>query len=117
MWKRALIALKVHHFENGANPLCTLSPRHSFVAQAELDIVVDRLPWEQRELLKNDGPIGPGRDDLLLADANRPARGEIEARRHAEARRLAATGRPDDRDEFLVAHVQIDVLERDNGIE
>ena len=51
--------------------------------------------------------------DDAVADADAPAIVLLEPRDHAQRRRLAAAGRPEQRDELALAHAEIDTVDRD----
>ena len=66
-------------------------------------------------MLKDDAAIGARRADRLALDEDLAGfRGE-KAADEVEQRRLAAAGRPKQRDEFTPAHVERHVLEREHG--
>ena len=52
--------------------------------------------------------------DVLAVEQDPPARRALEARDHAQRRRLAATRRPDHREELAGRHVQVDAVDGDD---
>ena len=83
------------------------------VAQAEREIVVDAHVLVERVVLEHHGDIAVARGQVVndpLADAYIAARDVLEARNHAQGRRLAAARRADQGHELLVGNLEIDVL-------
>ena len=88
--------------------------------EAEIDVLGDRLVGKQRVILKHQADVPLIRrlgGDVLAADLDRSGGRSLEARDDAEQRRLAAAARADERNEFALAHVERDVLERADLVE
>src|SRR3954453_9049619 len=60
-----------------------------------MNVLLHRLPREQRELLKHYRPIGARLPDFLATYFDATRTGELEPRSHAHAGRLAAARRTD----------------------
>jgi hypothetical protein len=110
--ERRFVALQVHELDVVGNPAGALALGDADAAQAEVDVLRHRLPREERELLEHDRAVRPGPGHRLAADAHHARAGKLETRRHPQAGRLAAAGRPDDGDEFLVADFEAHVVQR-----
>ena len=88
--------------------------RGLLVAQAEGEIVVDAHVLVERVVLEHHGDVAVARRQMVdhpVADADVAAGDVLEARDHAQRRRLAAAGRADQRHELLVGDLEIDVLD------
>ena len=80
--------------------------RRFLVAQAESQIVVDAHMLVERVVLKHHGDVAVARRQMVdhpVADADVAAGDVFQARDHAQRRRLAASGRADQRHELLSA--------------
>jgi hypothetical protein len=68
--------------------------------EPEADILLDRAPGEQIEMLKDHGArlVRPG--DIAAVEAHRPAGRHVEPVHDAQQRGLAAAARSDERDEL-----------------
>ena len=99
--------------ERGLDARRVLGRRHAASKQAEADILLDAHPGKQAGVLEHHGvrhrPAG-------RLDVEATARLAVEAGEDAQQGRLAAAARPDDAEEFARRHVQVDVVERDNGV-
>src|SRR4030088_125409 len=85
------------------------------VAQAEREIVVDAHVLVERIVLEHHGDVAVARRQVVddaVADPDVAARDVLEARNHAQRRRLAAARRADQGHELLVGNLEIDVLHR-----
>ena len=74
--------------------------------QAELDILANRQPGEQRVLLEHDAAVRARFGDRLAVEPGLAKRRLDETGDDAEQGRLAATRRPDQRDEFARLYVE-----------
>src|SRR5712671_4278948 len=91
--------------------------RGSLVAQAEGEIVVYAHVLVERIVLEHHGDVAVARGQVVndpIADADITAADVLEARNHAQRRRLAAARRADQGHELLVGNLEIDVL---HGVE
>jgi hypothetical protein len=64
----ACILRQVHQVEDIGDPFFTLAPRNIEVAQAHIDIVIDRFPRKKRELLEHHCTVRAGALDLRAID-------------------------------------------------
>src|SRR4051812_11018903 len=71
--------------------------------EAKGDVVADRAPGEEGSLLEDHTD--------LARDRNGAGGGRVEIGEHREERRLAAAGRPDQRDELAVGYGQRDAID------
>src|SRR5262249_16086372 len=82
--------------------------------QAVLDVLLDVHVREERVVLEDRVDVaverGPGRD-VLSRELDRPCVGPLEARDHAKGRRLAVTGRAEQREELALTDVQVDPVD------
>src|SRR4051812_13150009 len=108
-----LVTLQAHQLELLRDARAALELRHALAPQAELDVVVHRLPWEERELLEHHRALRAGFGHRLAADAHGARGRKIEPRRHAQARGLAAARRADQRYELALAHLERDSVDRE----
>ncbi len=92
-------------------PLAALAPRHALDFLAELDILDDRPPRQQKVLLQHEGDMAIGPGDELAVDPDLPRRYRIEARAHVEQRALATARWPDQRHHLAVGDRQADALD------
>ena len=83
------------------------APRHLLHLQSEGNVLEDRQVRIERVALKDhrDVPIsGWDMVDHMVADRDRALADLLQAGDHSKSRRLAASGRPDDDDEFAVTY-------------
>src|SRR5262249_12219179 len=99
----------VHPF---VHDLGSLRRRHAFLAQAEGDVVGDAEPGEQRVRLEHHAAVGAGCAHRVTIKQDLAGGRLIEAGDQAQEGRLAATGRPENRDEVVVGHRERRRLER-----
>ena len=111
--------------QRGGPPLQKLleAEHRGNLTHAALDLVLRRVPHAQavgevlrngqmriqRVVLEDHGDVAVARRevrDISVADRDRPARDLFEPRDHAEQRRLAAPGRPDQDEELAVRDVE-----------
>jgi hypothetical protein len=108
-------------------PLETLEPDHfdEFLAhrlalgggdaaqlEPERDIVLDRAPRQQAELLEHHGAVLAGAGDLLAVDRHLAGIGRDQAEQHVEEGALAAARRADDGDELAFLDLDVEAVER-----
>src|SRR3954466_9422193 len=101
---------QAEHFSRAIDRRLDLGLRGFPVAQTEGEIVVDAHVLVERVVLKHHRYVAVARRQMVddaLADADLAACGVLEARDHAQCRRLAAARRADQRDELLVGDLQI----------
>ena len=63
-------------------------------------------------MLKYDAAVGPGPGDWITVDRDRAGLDRQEAADQIEQRRLAASGRPQQCDEFAILHFERNLIER-----
>ena len=81
--------------------------------QAEGHVVVDGLVRIKRVILEHHGDVALARRQPVhhpLADADLSVADAFQPGQHAQGRRLAAAGRPDQHDEFPVGDFEVDAL-------
>jgi hypothetical protein len=108
-------ARKPHHLKHLPNAPVSRALFHALHLQAELDVLKNRAMGKQREALEHHrgiamrwrqvGYISPGDEDL-------PFGRFFETADHAQYRRLAAAGRPEQRDKLTVLQLGIEVDDR-----
>jgi len=84
-----------------------MASRHSLHLQSEGDVLEDRQVRIERIALKDHRDVAISRRDLVddsFADRDRALADLLQAGDHPKSRRLAASGRPDDDDEFAVTY-------------
>jgi hypothetical protein len=85
--------------------------RHALEHHAELDVLDDRTPGEQRVLLEDEGDVARQRPCYLLAvDLDRPGRRRQQTADHVEQRALAAAARADQAEQLAAHDVERRVL-------
>ena len=85
--------------------------------QAVAEVVADAHVRVERVRLEDHRDVAvPGREvgDVAAADRDRAFGDFLEARDHAQQRRLPAAGRPDEDDELAVVDLERDVVDRDD---
>src|SRR4029079_14905758 len=90
------------------------------LAQPEGDVLEHVQVREQRVALEHRvdrTPVGPNAGHVPAADADAPGGRILEAGDHPQRRRLAAAGRPDDREEFTGLDLQVEVADGDEVAE
>ena len=98
----------------GALPALRLA--HAVNLQAEFGVVADGLPRKQPEVLQDERRVLARRGDGRTVDGDRAARGLQQARCHLQRARLAAPGRPDDRDGLAFLHGKAQPVERERAL-
>lgn len=90
-------------------------------AQRQLDVFQRRQPRQQVKPLKDEPDLAPAHlCELILpqrlhaapVQAIRPRAGPVQAAHDVHQRRLARSGRPDDRHEFAPPHIEVHVRQR-----
>ena len=105
--------VQAEHARGAVDRGLDLGFRGLLVAQAEGEIVVDAHVLVERVVLEHHGDVAVARRQVVdhpVADADVAAGDVLEARDHAQRRRLAAAGRADQGHELLVGDLEIDVL-------
>ena len=106
----------VHHFQRGSD--ACIEPTDALLAaeyalDREHHVARASQPRQQTMVLKNHRPLRRRAGDFaLVAEQNAAAR-QRQPGNQIEQRRFAATGVPNQRDNFAFTHRQIDVLQRD----
>ncbi len=87
-------------------------------AEAEAEVLAHAHVRVQGVVLEDHRDVAVGwrqLGDVAIADRDRPVRDLLEARDHAQQRRLAAAGRPDEHHELAVLDRQVDVVDGDDA--
>ena len=111
---------RLDELDEMADPLLPLGRRQALavraVAEAELDILHDRLPGEEGVVLEDHAALGPGPDD------RRPSMAMLPAGRHCSSPaimlRIVVLPQPEGptmRQELARLDVEVDDLDRDDG--
>jgi hypothetical protein len=96
-----------------------MASRHSLHLQSEGDVLEDRQVRIERIALKDHRDVAISRRDLVddsFADRDRALADLLQAGDHPKSRRLAASGRPDDDDEFAVTYRKGQVIDGADSI-
>ena len=110
-----LLVRKIDLFGDGADFFVHLGLLHFLDAQTERDVVVHGHRREERVALEHDAdvPILDGHmGDVLIADEHLALRRLDEAGNGAERCRFAAAGRAEEREEFALFYLDVDVVQR-----
>ena len=100
--------------DGGQRPLAALLRRHALRFQPQLDVLLDREPGEQREALEHHGKSVGGAFDRLAVDCRlRRSLGRHQPRDDAQKRGLARAGAAQQRDNLVVVHGQVDIVEHE----
>ena len=97
-----------------------LANRARLHPQAEGDVLEHRHVAEQRVVLEHEADMalaGAARQRILAVERHLAGIGPVEARDDPQQRGLAGAGRAEQRQQFAVADLQIDVVERGEGAE
>ena len=92
-----------------------LGLRHLLDAQAERDVLVDGEVRVERVALEDHRDVAVARGHVIddsLADLDDALADVLEPRQHAQRRRLATSGRPDEHHELAVLDVEVEVVHR-----
>jgi hypothetical protein len=111
----ALQPLELDDPEDLLDPPLVLSPRDVLHLEPERDVVVDRHVREEGVLLEDHvhGPAVRGhRRDVVSLQHDPALVRPLEARDHAQGRRLAAPARPEQREELALGDLERDVVDR-----
>jgi hypothetical protein len=79
--------------------------------EPELDILPDGAPGQEQIFLQHEPDMRVRADDRLAGHDHAAGARRVEPGGEVQDRRLAAAGRPDDRDELLGADLEIDGLD------
>src|ERR1700730_8703189 len=79
--------------------------------RAEHDVLVRRLPRDQRRLLEYHHPVLGGAGDAPAVEQNLTSIRPLEARDQIDQRRLTATGRADDNSELSRQDIEREILD------
>src|SRR4029079_2122371 len=112
--REALELDEVEHLVDPRLP-ALLAPARELEGQG--DVLRDRAPLVEHRVLENDPVVVvatrfPRR---LAVDSRAPGRRRDQVADDAQQRRLAAAGRPDQRDELARVDLEVDVLQRDRA--
>src|SRR5205823_5635938 len=94
-----------HVADRARNRVFGLSPD----AQTISDVLEDRQVRKQRVVLEHEADVAPIRGDardIVASETDTPGIGPLESCDHAQRRRLAATGRSEQREKFAGLHPQ-----------
>ena len=80
------------------------------------DVLPDGEPGQQRRLLEHHADLGRRAVDALVRQREGAGVGAVEAGEQAQQRALAAARRPDQADEFAVAHRHVEMVERQHRL-
>src|ERR1700759_580364 len=105
------VTFQIHEVERALDQFVSPVLCKVLVAQAEINVLTNRFPWKQREMLEYDGAVRSGATDRFIVDADTARGRPLEARHDAQAGGLAAARRADDGNEFLLRDLEIDVVE------
>ena len=86
--------------------------RDAFEFEPKLDVVENRAPQQEPELLEDHRPVGARSGDRLATDAQIAGIRFDESEHHVEERGLAAAGGADDRQEFGLLDIDIEAVQR-----
>src|SRR5882757_100948 len=93
------VAFEIHQIERIGDQRVALLFRKVLVAQAEVDVLANGLPWKQRKMLEYDGAVRTRTADRSRADTDGAGRGLLEACDNTQAGCLAAARWADNGDE------------------
>jgi hypothetical protein len=80
---------------------------------AEHDVLERRHPGEQARRLKHHATIWSGTDEFLAGENDSTSRDVIQSSEHREHRGLTAARMPDERDEFALLNLEVEILDDD----
>ncbi len=112
-----LVARELHQRERLGDRLGALALRDLLVLEPEGDVVGHVEVREERVALEHGVDVAAVRRrlrDVLAVEQDAPAGRPLEARDHAQRRRLAAAGGPDHGEELARRHVHVDAVDRDD---
>src|SRR5215216_4961345 len=96
------------HIDEGRHAPRYLGLGEAGHAQPVSDVIVDRLPGKQPEMLEHHGHARDRTRDALLVDEDIPDIGRDKAVEATQQCRFAAAARPDNGDDLAVTHFKID---------
>ena len=102
----------MHHLEQRARARLGDLLRRALLDQPVHHVAEHRLPGKQREFLEHRPAIRPRPGHGRALDAHRAVARRHEAAHDVEKRRLAAAGRPEDRDELALGDIERNVAQR-----
>ncbi|MNV49870.1 hypothetical protein D3C71_1418420 [compost metagenome] len=111
---------QLHQFQHFTDPAVDRIARHAVLLEAEGDVLLHRHVREQRIGLEHhvDRALVRGqRVDALAVQIDGSLGGGLEAAQAAQQRRFAAARATEQRKDLAFAHVQGDVVERDETVE
>jgi len=109
---RALEAPQADFIDEFPRGVLSLDLGRAGQLQAELDVLRDREPWEERVALKHHASVRSGTGDCPAVQVDRPARRSDESGDDTQQCGLAAAGRTQDGRELLVADCHGHVIDR-----
>jgi hypothetical protein len=92
--------------------LMALASVHPFLPQAKFDVFPCREPGEEPKLLEQKNAIRTRSFHFAAVDPDFSGRGAVEAGDKMKQRRLAASGRSDDTQEFSREDIETDIFQR-----
>jgi hypothetical protein len=111
--------LEVHQRERLVDARLALAALDLAHLEAEADVLGHRHVRKQRVALEHDAQAAPARlllRDVLAVEADRSGGRRDEARDHLQHRRLAAAGRPEQRDVLAALDGEVEVLHGDHAV-
>ena len=111
----AAVALEPHERERLARAPAPLGPRHLLHAEPVLDVVLHGHVREERVVLEDRvdvARVGRQLRDVLAAELDAALVRLLEARDHAQRRRLAGAGRAEHGEELAAPDLQVDAVDR-----
>lgn len=100
------------HADDRHRTVLTLGLPDASHPQPEGDVVQDAHPGEQRERLEDHGALRSRTVDELALDGDRAAVRGLEPCDRAEERRLPTSARSEQRQELVLAHGEVDGVQR-----
>src|SRR5262249_3322161 len=119
-WHLAQQMPDANHIGDFAHALDALLRRNFLHAQAELDVLRDVLMGKQRVSLEHHAEVAVARLEIVddaPVDANFARSRILKTGDHAQRRRLAAAGWPDEDNELAILNREVQVLDRLNSAE
>ncbi len=114
-WAALLAALELDQAQHLVDPRIDQPLLELPAAEPERDVVEHRHVWEERIALEDQVDVAPVRrdpHDVVAVQQDPTRRRRLEARDHAQRRRLATAGRPEQREELTAVDPQVDALDR-----
>ena len=107
-----LEAYKPHHFDKILADRASFGLAHALELETQLDIVGDRSPRQQAELLEHHRAVGAGSGNRPTIDHPGPGVGRYQSEQHIQERAFAAARRTHDGHELALLHIDVEVAER-----